>query len=70
VDGIDAGRIAGDLPEAFLHHSPVSPAPAVPLPGTGASVTATVPSGQYQVGIGVGNACGKSYSNVVSFTVP
>ena len=55
--------------EALLHHLPVSPAPAAPLPGTGASVTATVPLGN------VGryrrrNACGKSYSNVVSFTVP
>jgi hypothetical protein len=49
---------------------PSRPRSASRLPGIGASVTATVASGQCQVAIGVGNACGKSYSNVVSFAVP
>lgn len=56
--------------EVFLYHVPQSPPPSVLIPSGATSITAAVAPGDYRVGIAVGNACGKSYSNVISFTVP
>lgn len=59
--------------EAILHHvqQPGQPPPLVLLPiGAATTITATVPSGSYNVSIAVGNSCGKSYSSPVAFTVP
>lgn len=58
--------------ELLLIHARTSPQgiPTILLPGNVSSVTATVPSGTYIVGVVGGNQCGKADYDVVQFVVP
>lgn len=58
--------------ELLLLHLRVGaqPVPTLLFPAAATSVSATVPSGLYQVAILGGNACGKSDVDAVQFTVP
>lgn len=50
---------------------PGTPRPRALLPGASSTISATLPSGTYQVLIYAGNACGaESGSGIVTFTVP
>jgi hypothetical protein len=66
------GGPAQTFQELLLLHLRVGsqPVPTLLFPATATSVSATVPSGQYQVAILGGNACGKSDNDAVQFTVP
>lgn len=58
--------------ELLLFHLRVGaqPVPTILLPGSMSTVSATVPSGLYQLGLLGGNACGKSDFDSIQFTVP